>query len=114
MPMFAATLSSAVLSVAAVVRRQIVAFRNWREAREGYAALCEMDERTLHDLGLTRSDLRDATAAGYFGDPTQVIAARAGERQGHRLNVGTSTRHLSGPSLAPDIGSALSRTVPSM
>ncbi|AVO46206.1 DUF1127 domain-containing protein [Phreatobacter cathodiphilus] len=113
MPMFAATLSSAVLSVVAVVRRQIVAFRNWREAREGYAALCEMDERTLHDLGLTRSDLRDATAAGYFGDPTQVIAARAGERQGRRPGIAT-TRQLSGPPLVPDVGAALSRTVPSM
>jgi uncharacterized protein YjiS (DUF1127 family) len=114
MPMFAVTLSSAVLSVVAVVRHKAEAFRNWREAREGYAALCEMDERTLHDLGLTRSDLRDATAAGYFGDPTEVIAARASERQGRRLNVGTSARQLSGPSLVPDIGSALSRTVPSM
>lgn len=113
MPMFVATLSSAILSVGAVARRQVEAVRNWREAHRSYAALCEMDERTLADLGLTRSDLRDATAAGYFGDPTEVIAARARERQGQR-RLASPSRRLSGPPLVPDVGAALSRTVPSM
>lgn len=113
MPMFVATLSSAILAVGSVVRRQVEAVRNWREAHRSYAALCEMDARTLADLGLTRSDLRDATAAGCFGDPTAVIAARASERQGHRPAV-SAPRQLSGPSLVPDVAAALQRTVPSM
>jgi len=113
MPMFVATLSSAILSVGSVVRRQVEAFRNWREAHRSYAALCEMDARTLADLGLTRSDLRDASAAGYFGDPTAVIAARADERQGRRA-APVPAHRMSGPSLVPDVAAALPRTVPSM
>lgn len=112
MPMFAATLSSAVLAAVAVVRRQVANIRNWHEARQGYAALCEMDERTLSDLGLTRSDLRDATAAGYFGDPTLVVAARAAERQGRREP--RRGHAVTGPSLVPDVAAALPRVVPSM
>jgi uncharacterized protein YjiS (DUF1127 family) len=104
MPMFAATLSSAVLSVVAVVRRQAEVLRGWREARESYRMLCEMDEKTLADLGLTRSDLRDATAAGYFGDPTVIVAARAGERQGRRP---AATRTMVGPSIVPDVAAGM-------
>lgn len=112
MPMFAAALSSAALSVVAVVRRQVEIIRNWREARRGYSALCEMDDRTLSDLGLTRSDLRDATAAGYFGDPTVVVAARAAERQGRRDRP--RPHAVTGPSLVPDVAAALPRVVPTM
>lgn len=104
MPMFATTFSSAVLSVVAVVRRQAEALRNWREARLSYRTLCEMDSKTLADLGLTRSDLRDATAAGFFGDPTVIVAARAKERQWRR---GAATRTLTGPSIVPDIAPSL-------
>jgi len=112
MPMLAATLSSAVLAAVAVVRRQVEIVRNWREARQGYVALCEMDDRTLADLGLTRSDLRDATAAGYFGDPTVVVAARVAERQGRHDR--TRPHAVTGPSLVPDVAAALPRVVPSM
>jgi uncharacterized protein YjiS (DUF1127 family) len=104
MPMFAATLSSAVLSVVAVLRRQAEGLRNWREARLSYRTLCEMDSKTLADLGLTRSDLRDASAAGLFGDPTVIVAARAQERQGRR---GAASRTLTGPSIVPDIATSL-------
>lgn len=109
MPMLATTLSSAVLSVVAVVRRQAEALRNWRESRLSYRTLCEMDSRTLADLGLTRSDLRDATAAGFFGDPTVIVAARAQERQGRRAATGKAAtgKALSGPSLVPDIAAGL-------
>jgi uncharacterized protein YjiS (DUF1127 family) len=104
MPMLATTFSSAVLSVVAVVRRQAEGLRNWREARLSYRTLCEMDSRTLADLGLTRSDLRDATAAGLFGDPTVIVAARAQERQGRRA---ATTKSLAGPSLVPDMAAGL-------
>lgn len=102
MPMFAATLSSALFSVVAVARRQAEVFRNWRESRDSYRMLCQMDDKTLSDLGLTRSDLRDATAAGYFGDPTVIVAARASERQGRRRPA-----RLLGPSIVPDVNASL-------
>lgn len=104
MPTFAAALFSTLLSVVALVRRQAEGFRSWRESREGYRMLCEMDERTLHDLGLTRNDLRDATAAGYFGDPTVILAARASERQGRRR---AKASPLVGPSIVPDVSAGL-------
>ncbi|MFX5574630.1 DUF1127 domain-containing protein, partial [Acinetobacter baumannii] len=82
MAMITATLASAFFSVVAVARRQVQVLNSWRQARQDYAALCEMDDKTLADLGLSRGDLRDATAAGYFGDPTVIVATRAAER-GH-------------------------------
>ena len=106
MPMFAATLSSALISVVAVVRRQAEVLRNWNQARDDYRMLCEMDDKTLADLGLTRGDLRDATAAGYFGDPTVVIAARAAERHGVRRPVA-----FAGPSIVPDVTAAMPKAV---
>lgn len=112
MPMFVATLSSSVLAAGAVLRRRVEAFRNWHAARQGYVALCDMDDRALSDVGLTRSDLRDATASGYFGDPTVLVAARAAERHGHRRS--THVGSLPGPSVVPDIDAALARMVPSM
>lgn len=60
------------------------ALASWRRGRQGYARLCGLDDRALSDLGLTRSDLRDATATGFFGDPTTIVATRADERSGHR------------------------------
>ena len=96
MPRLAATLTSAALSVVAVVRRQVEIVRNWREARRGYAALCEMDERTLSDLGLTRSDLRDATAVSTGRDPVTLLSLRRNERREPR----TILREVEAPSIA--------------
>ncbi len=60
------------------------AIGRWHRGRQGYARLCGLDDRALSDLGLTRSDLRDATATGFFDDPTTIVAVRADERSGHR------------------------------
>ncbi|WP_168201612.1 DUF1127 domain-containing protein [Phreatobacter aquaticus] len=109
MTMFAVTFGSAVLSVASVVRAQVNAFNRWLEARRDYRALCEMDDKTLADIGLTRSDIRDATAAGYFGDPTVIVAARAVERGAHRPQ--RHALNLTGPSLVPDVASGLAHPV---
>lgn len=105
----AAALATAFFSMAAVVRRQAEAVRAWNESRQGFTQLCEMDDRTLSDLGLARSDLRDATAAGYFGNPTTILAVRAKERRGHRSAISPV-----GPSIVPDIVPLLTRRVPSM
>ena len=109
MTLFAVTFGSAALSVAAVVRAQVNAFNAWLEARRDYRALCEMDDKTLSDIGLTRSDIRDASAAGYFGDPTVIVAARAIERGAHRPQ--RSAVAMTGPSLVPDVASGLTHPV---
>ena len=109
MAMITATLASALIQVAAVTRRQVEAVKSWRQARRDYAALCEMDDNTLADLGLSRGDLRDATAAGFFGDPTVIVATRAAERGHGRRPQPTA---LVGPSLVPDVASPLARVAP--
>lgn len=107
MTTIADTFTSALVAVAAVVRRNVVVLRNWSQARKDYRALCEMDDKSLSDLGLTRADLRDATAAGYFGDPTVVVAARAAERAGRRRLVSVTRA----PSLVPEAGAGLAKPV---
>ena len=44
--------------------------------------LAELDDRMLADIGLNRSDLRDAFAAPPWRDPSDVLARRAAERRG--------------------------------
>jgi uncharacterized protein YjiS (DUF1127 family) len=45
--------------------------------------LAGMDDRMLGDIGLSRSDLRDAYAQPLWRDPTDVLAGRARDK---RLN----------------------------
>lgn len=54
----------------------------WLQARRDYSRLCALSERDLRDLGLRGSDLRDASAGPFFGDPTAIISLRAEERRG--------------------------------
>ena len=68
-----ALVSRAATAVSGVVR----AWRNRRDA----AILAEADSRMLADLGLTRSDLRDAFAQPLWRDPTSLLRSRAGERR---------------------------------
>src|SRR5437868_4494933 len=48
--------------------------------------LAELDDRMLADIGLHRSDLRDAFAELPWRDPSDVLVRRAAERRaGRRL-----------------------------
>jgi hypothetical protein len=66
--------------------------------------LAGLDERMLKDIGLTRSDLRDAYAEPIWRDPTAVLVERAGERRTHRRRIafGLQATVLSAPSIAPE------------
>ena len=48
------------------------------------ASLAGLDDHMLADIGLTRSDLRDAYSEPLWHDPTDVLAARAAERRARR------------------------------
>lgn len=50
-------------------------------ARAAVSALARMDRRELADIGLTPSDLRDASALALDRDPTVLLARRAHERR---------------------------------
>jgi uncharacterized protein YjiS (DUF1127 family) len=76
---------TSVLSLmTAAAYRPIAAIGSWYRSQRDYHLLCHLEESALRDLGLSSSDLRDATAVGIFGDPTSIIAGRAAERHGHR------------------------------
>ena len=57
--------------------------RFFRAARNRHSAsmLARLDDRMLADIGLTRSDLRDAYAEPLWEDPTCMLARRAAERR---------------------------------
>ncbi|PZR93973.1 MAG: hypothetical protein DI537_09075 [Stutzerimonas stutzeri] len=71
-----------VLAVFDMLGRVLGALDHWLQSRRDYRTLCDMSERDLRDLGLRNSDLRDATAAPFFGDPTCIISLRVEERRG--------------------------------
>jgi len=56
------------------------ALKNRRAAN----ALAGLDDRMLADIGITRSDLRDAYAEPLWHDPTDVLVGRAAERRTSR------------------------------
>lgn len=70
-----------VLAMFDMLGRIFGALDHWLQSRRDYRTLCDMSERDLRDLGLRDSDLRDATAAPFFGDPTAIISLRAEERR---------------------------------
>jgi uncharacterized protein YjiS (DUF1127 family) len=55
--------------------------RNRREA----SSLCGLDNRVLRDIGITRSDLRDAFSEPFWEDPTALLRERALERRLSRV-----------------------------
>ena len=90
-------------SLAARVRQIVRAAKNRHAAR----MLGKLDDRMLADIGLTRSDLRDAYAGSPWQDPTDMLAQRAAERRGSRRRRTTSKPATPVP-LVPPAGAALS------
>jgi uncharacterized protein YjiS (DUF1127 family) len=78
--------------VVAAVRKVGQALKNRHDA----TMLAQMDDRMLSDMGITRSDLRDAYAEPLWRDPTWILASRAQERRTNRQVVIHSA-----PSLVP-------------
>jgi uncharacterized protein YjiS (DUF1127 family) len=76
----------------------------WRALKHRHSAqmLAGLDDYMLKDIGLTRSDLRDAYSEPLWRDPTAVLAERAGERRTHRRR--TAFGLMSAPPIAPEQG----------
>ena len=56
-------------------------------ARRELAALAALSDHELRDIGLTRQDLRGATALSLDESPTRFLAAVVGERRRARRGV---------------------------
>ena len=76
----------ALAALGARVKQFARRVRNRRDA----IRLAELDPHMLADIGLTRSDLRDAYSEPLWRDPTDVLASRAAER---RVGRRRPTRH---------------------
>lgn len=74
----------AIAALTASVRAALARVAAWRAGQRGYARLCSMDDRMLKDVGLTRGDLRAASSARLFDDPTTILADKARERRTSR------------------------------
>jgi uncharacterized protein YjiS (DUF1127 family) len=91
--MTALAFSSAVplaRALAALVGRAGHAARQFAEHirnRHEAMRLADLDDRMLADMGLNRSDLRDAYAEPPWRDPSDVLARRAAERRLSRPRV---------------------------
>jgi uncharacterized protein YjiS (DUF1127 family) len=81
------------------VDRLVRAFRH----RQDVAMLAGFDERMLADIGLTRSDVRDAFSEPLWRDPTTVLVDRVGERRSNRIPVTFWNGEVSAPTSAPPI-----------
>ena len=74
--------------------------------RHDTSLLAEMDDRMLADIGLTRSDIRDAVSEPIWSDPTAILASRAQERRKSRAQVTLNVA----PPLVPQIGFSVPAT----
>jgi uncharacterized protein YjiS (DUF1127 family) len=74
---FASVTAALVLHAVDAAMAVVRAYRN----RLGATALAGADDRALADIGLTRSDLRDAFAEPLWRDPTSLLRSRVGERR---------------------------------
>jgi uncharacterized protein YjiS (DUF1127 family) len=81
------------------VDRLVRAFKH----RQNATILAGFDERMLADIGLTRSDVRDAFSEPLWRDPTTILVDRAGERRSNRVLVTFRNGEVSAPTAAPSI-----------
>jgi uncharacterized protein YjiS (DUF1127 family) len=103
-----APLGHLVASIAVAIGRGLQQAARAYKNRGDAAMLARLDERMLADIGLTRSDLRDAYAEPLWRDPTSILASRAGERRANRRRIvfGLAGRAPLSPSIVPDNGFA--------
>lgn len=96
---FARTIFALAAGVSLRLKRFVQAYSNRSEA----AVLAGFDERMLADIGLTRSDVRDAFAEPLWHDPTNILRVRALERRlnRHQIGLGFTEARVFSPPLAP-------------
>jgi uncharacterized protein YjiS (DUF1127 family) len=74
-------LTALAISAAVRARRSLKRFLERMKNRHDTMRLAGLDDRMLADIGLTRSDLRDAFAELPWRDPSDVLMRRAAERR---------------------------------
>jgi uncharacterized protein YjiS (DUF1127 family) len=85
----AAPLGRVLWGLVGRARRGLKQFAEKVKNRHAAMQLAELDDRMLADIGLNRSDLRDAYALPPWRDPSDILARRAEERRGRRQRTST-------------------------
>jgi uncharacterized protein YjiS (DUF1127 family) len=85
------------------LKRAAERVKNRRDAMR----LADLDDRMLADIGISRSDLRDAYSGPLWRDPSELLARRATERRVRRrrgeLTCGAQTRRQTALFGAPPV-----------
>jgi uncharacterized protein YjiS (DUF1127 family) len=91
MPAVTAFAIAAAVRARLSLKRLLERVKNRRDTMR----LASLDDRMLADIGLNRSDLRDAFAELPWRDPSDVLVRRASERRaGRRLTDGGASSAL--------------------
>jgi uncharacterized protein YjiS (DUF1127 family) len=69
------------------VARRIARIGRAIKNRRAATALAGLDDHMLADIGITRSDLRDAYSEPLWHDPTDVLVGRVAERRTRRRSA---------------------------
>lgn len=84
LPVAGGTLMRAFVGVLPFVTQWLKRLARAHRHRREAAALAGFDRRMLADIGITRSDLRDAFSEPFWEDPTALLRERALERRWSR------------------------------
>ena len=87
LPIAGGILVRALLTLVTLLQRLARAQRHRRQAH----VLAGLDRHMLADIGVTRSDLRDAFSEPFWDDPTALLRERAIER---RLAMPRASRRI--------------------
>jgi uncharacterized protein YjiS (DUF1127 family) len=80
-PVAGSMLVRAFASLLSMVAHWLKAIARARRHRRDAVALAGLDGRMLADIGISRSDVRDAISEPFWEDPTALLHERALERR---------------------------------
>ena len=84
LPIAGGTLVRVFAAALALVTHWLKQLARARRHRREAAMLAGLDRRMLADIGITRSDVRDAFSEPFWEDPTALLRERALERRWNR------------------------------
>ena len=84
LPVAVGTLVRGVAEVLRPVLRLLKSMERAMRHRREANVLAHLDRHMLADIGITRSDLRDAFSAPLWADPTELLNERVNERRRQR------------------------------
>jgi uncharacterized protein YjiS (DUF1127 family) len=85
LPIAGGTLARAFVAGLSPVTSWLKHLARARRHRREAAMLSGLDRRMLADIGITRSDVRDAFSEPFWEDPTALLRERALERRWNRV-----------------------------